>query len=612
MNAIEEILDTSLYDGTPTEILTDYKKQRRKQSKKTKPLQSFKAFDGEAVNGEYCLLASNANYIWSESSISTEDALEFLMREGRGTINVFYSMHYDVINILRDLDDTTIKVLNKTNECFWNGYKISYFPRKILTIIKRGHRSVFYDVSGFWQSSYERAIKKTLDIEDEIISLGKSKRATFTREDKAFLIEYNARECETLVQLCVKLREITTDFNLTSWHGASALSTSVLKKIPSVKINHTRSMEFDAGLCRFIEEGYYGGRIEAFRIGRVEDCSSYDIVSAYPSAMRFIRSIDRIVETDTYEPELAGIYRIDFRMGRSDIPCPFPVRSNGRIFFPQSGITTVTGYELGAFYDDYSKHFPDYHIEIQKGIVSIGSELPLADEVNRLFNIRRDLKANKDAREMAYKLCLNASYGKFAQRVGNPKFNVPFWASQITGHCRSEMLRLAAIAPDSVISFATDSVVYRRLPIPDSDRLKLRIGKNLGNLDNEHNTGIRIIQSGLYAWDDGSEAKVRGFRGLNFEEAYENMARYREHEHNAKFLVGLNPPKSIKHLRGQIIDFPKLMRLESNIKRDYGFRRRIDIRKSHYDSQAWVTVPDVRVRRDKMQPEDTVLDLEEL
>lgn len=559
----------------------------------------FKTFDGEAVNNEYCLLASNTRHIWQNNGpLSTEYMLRFLHNEGQGFINVFYSFHYDVINILRDLDAATIKILNKANECVWGDWHISYFPRKILSLTRQGRRVTFFDISGFWQSSYEKAIEKTLDITDDTISKGKAMRATFTRADKDFIIAYNQRELDTMLDLVNKLAEVCVDFKITSWHGASALSTSVLKRIPSVAINHKLITDLDADTTRFIDSGYYGGRIETNYVGYVPDCVSFDIVSAYPTAMRTIKDIGRLEYVTDYHPETDGIYEITFSLGRADYPCPFPVRSNGRIFFPAAGKTIVTSHEVAAWHSAFSSHFPNGFLRIHRGIISHGNDRPLCSEVDRLFAIRKQLKADKDAREMAYKLALNASYGKLAQRIGTPKFAVPFWAAMITGHCRATMMRLAAVDPSAVVSFATDSIVYKRTKKVTA--YNFDVGKSLGQLESEHECGIRIIQSGLYKWDDKAEAKVRGFRGLDFDAAYENMATYREHEHNARLLVGFNPPKKFLHLRGAIIDYPKLMRLESNVKRDYGFARKRDIRKTHYDSKAWPSVLDVRNYRDKM------------
>lgn len=528
----------------------------------------FRAFDGEAIDQQYCLLATSDQYIYSKSRLSTKECLDFLFRSlGADEVGVFFGMHYDIVNILKDLPESQIESLNEFNTASYKGYEIVYFPRKIFSIKKNKTVRKFYDVWGFYQSSFESAISDQLGIKDEAIKKGKSSRSNFQRKHYREIIRYNALECKYLEQLCDKLAEVTSDFDLKSWHGASAISGSVLAKIPTVKINKLAETELDTDSFSLVREGYYGGRIEALKLGHIEDAVSYDIVSAYPSAMTTLPDLVDFKRHRKYIPNRQGYYHIKYSsiLFGSNAPAPFPQHHKNRLLYPSSCETVITHHELEAFYY-LASLYPDLYrpsdVKIMDAITVPQSISALCVTVQELFAKRKELKAQKDLRQMAYKLALNSMYGKFAQKVGNPKYSVYFWAGLITGHCRGQMLRLAGSAIHNVVMFATDSITFNK-------SVELEESKNLGGLELAHRGSVNVLMSGMYQWSDGNEAKVRGFKGLDFTTAYKAVNETGQYIHKGRMLVGFNPPKLLKPYRGHIIDYPKRLRLDSNIKRDY-------------------------------------------
>lgn len=528
----------------------------------------FKAFDGEAIDNAYCLIACKSKYLYTKTRLSTQECLDFLwMNLHSDEVGVFFGMHYDIVNILKDLDETSLDQLNDYNECYYGGYKLTYFPRKIFIIQKGKSQKRFFDVWGFFQSSFEAALEDHLKIKDETIKGGKKDRATFKRSQWRQIIKYNALECQYLEQLCQHLAEVTKDFNLKSWHGASAISSVILAKLETVKINKSRESELDSESFNLIREGYYGGRIEALKLGHLDDCVSYDIVSAYPSAMLTLPNLTNFKRHSSYIPNRQGYYEIEYssNLFGSNAPAPFPEHYGNRLVYPANCSTTITHHELEAFYYLCKTHPHLYNkkqVRIIAGITVDNTVSDLSATVQQLFNKRKELKAAHDPRQMAYKLALNSAYGKFAQKVGHPKYSVYFWAGLITGHCRAQMLRLSASAINNVVMFATDSITFNApVELPES--------KNLGGLELAHKGSVNVLMSGMYKWTDSPAAKVRGFLGLDFEEAYKAVNESGQYIHNGKMLVGFNPPKLLRPFRGSIVKYPKRLRLDANIKRDY-------------------------------------------
>ena len=528
----------------------------------------FRAFDGEAIDNQYCLIATSDKYLYSKTRLSTDECLDFLFENlASSETGVFFGMHYDVVNILKDLDDTELDQLNDYNETSYHGYKVVYFPRKIFVIQKGKIQKRFYDVWGFFQSSFETAIKEHLKITDSIIKSGKKSRATFKRANWRGIIKYNALECQYLEQLCQHLAEVTKDFNLKSWHGASAISSVILSKLDAVKINKSRETELDSEDFNLIREGYYGGRIEAIKLGHLENCVSYDIVSAYPSAMLTLPNLTDFKTHSRYIANRQGYYEIEYTstLFSSNAPAPFPEHFGNRLFYPANCTTTITHHELEAFYylcDCHPSLYRKHDVKIIRGITVDNTVSDLRETIQSLFNKRKELKSQNDPRQMAYKLALNSAYGKFAQKVGNPKYSVYFWAGLITGHCRAQMLRLSAESINNVVMFATDSITFNApVELPES--------KNLGGLELAHRGSVNVLMSGMYKWEDSPAAKVRGFLGLDFEKAYATVNQKGVYIHNGKMLVGFNPPKLLRPFRGSIIKYPKRLRLDANIKRDY-------------------------------------------
>jgi hypothetical protein len=177
--------------------------------------------------------------------------------------------------------------------------------------------------------------------------------------------------------------------------------------------------------------------------------------------------------------------------------------------------TWVTGWELESAIDEISlAHIVDGYVWMP----AADATNPLAQYVDRMFALKQ-ATPKSDPRYGTYKLLLNALYGKLIQisthanhatgeeeSAAGSLFN-PFWAAQITGHCRAHLHdlehRYSALhsSTDSIITRARDAVT----------------GSGLGDLTEEGRGRWLVIRPRLHFLADyfGTVVKLarHGFRG---------------------------------------------------------------------------------------------------
>lgn len=306
----------------------------------------------------------------------------------------------------------------------------------------------------------------------------------------------------------------------------------------------------------FARKGYYGGRVEPFKKGRIERINIYDVNSLYPYVMRNFKypnpntlhgpsenqPISRIMESE-------GVSEVSIHIPDMRIP-PLPFRYNHKLYFP-------TG-RLRAHWT---------HAELRKSL-KMGCTIyaihwtlwsddtiqPFNDYVDTLYQLRLEYKASNDPREHIIKIMLNSLYGKFGQRQQAgleklvpldewwdaedksgfdfveydgfvyarkpvPTFRQPdyvnlLWASHITGYARLTLLEYMLQFPDQVAYCDTDSVFVNG---------KLETGNKLGQMKLEYaNVDVELIAPKCYQIFDQSgllKTKVRGVPS-RFQEAY--------------------------------------------------------------------------------------------
>ncbi len=530
-----------LYRWKLTNAGQDEKARRRRVSKHKKANRQTKMFiaiDGEGQNRkesfefvtaqketievfphDYVMLSSSQGHTiecWNEGGLSSGQCFNFLLQYAGQGIVVGFSIGYDINKWLKDLDQATLKQLWANGSCEWNSYRIEWLPSKYFRISKNGQTTTAYDVFGFFQKSFIKALKDwKLDVPKEIEE-GKAQRNSFTKKQRAQIKKYNLIECALLVQMMNKVRDamIEADALPTHWHGAGAIASELFKQNRIVEHNAQPNEMY-----KYFTSAYYGGRVQLLKQGEATSVYCHDINSAYPAAMRLLPSaIGEWYDVSGIVNNRYSLYYVEWKLPKKAILSPFPFRHKRAIHWPLEGAGWYWQPEVMAALTHYPKH-----VKVKHGFEFIAEDqnsYPF-QFIQRLYDKRKEfIDCGSDA-QLILKLGINACYGKVAQSIGhgnrNPAFQNYFWAGWITSLTRARIFDLAMSSPNSVISISTDGIVALDKLCEHSK------SKILGCWSVEKANNFFSLQSGVYIFDnDAGEKKIRtrGFspKSINYNE----------------------------------------------------------------------------------------------
>ena len=482
----------------------------------------FIALDGEAAADKYVILAAGdgkgfSRDVRNRQGLDTETCLEFLLNLPRGSnsgarpIYVWFAFDYDVNMILGDIPlrgKNSIEQLyaNPTDGIKWRGYRIRYFRRKILRIARGNRIHTSYDIWGFFQSNFENSLRKWGIESSELIAEGKASRSGFDRWSMRRIAEYNADELARLTMLAEKLRESVNPLHLPiqSWHGPAAFAGAWLQKNKVADYLTPTPEELQDVASR----AYFGGRIDVLGYGVVDPVYHYDIVSAYPSATRYLPDLTKLTwKLHRGKPPTGAIYVADISW---EIPftywAPFPWRDRrGGILWPLAGRGWYWNYEIETALQKYGRS----HFRIHRYFVADGEYVfPFKRLIEEAFEYRKRLKLQNHPSHVAVKLILNSLYGKFAQTVGSGRYYSAIWSGLITSYTRAQ---LAKEISNSVVCVMTDSIW-------SSEPLQVEISDKLGGWEEQEESRLWLAEAGLYCAEsaDGSVSVwQRGFDKKN-------------------------------------------------------------------------------------------------
>lgn len=528
----------------------------------------FVALDGEAIDGRYVLLGTSLDRykLENRSGINTDEALEFLCRLGsnrhlraKSAVFVGFYFSYDLEMIVKDLPDRLKHQLFHNKSVDYNGYRLKAIKKKFFSVRKRSDKMVprkkkdgtiyydyvytngitVFDVSGFWPGySFVKVCKKMLSYTSDELTQGKAGRGAFTWEHYKDVKEYNRLECQLLCKVMDKVYEMLDTQGLVPnrWYGSSAVANTALKKW-NVSSEMRRTIEenmtphiYDALLC-----AYFGGRIEALKLGTFYNVFAYDINSAYPYIISQLWSNKGIwTYTPEYIEEPFSLWHVEFKFPKD---CHFgllPFREkSGAIKFPLRGRGWYWKPEIDAALERYpgSVKFIEgyYHAQPQTTILST--------VIPDLYKRRQLYKEQGNLAEYVLKITLNSLYGKFAQKIGSADYRNFVWAGWITSATRAKLARATFGHEKQVIAFATDGI-YSLVP------LDLPESKDLGGWSFDHYERAHILMSGVYelVGTDKASRKIgeRGFKSIVWEKVLSDLSTKKKSEIEASFFVGFN------------------------------------------------------------------------
>ena len=560
----------------------------------------FRTFDGETLDGVYFLLGNEKNFIYDKDGLSTERCLDFLHSEGQGYKCTVFRLEFDVNYFVRDLPINDIKRFFNTEVVFYKKYKLQYYRNKIFKIWKDGKQVIIYDNYNFFNKSFLKVIDllkiKLTEREKYILQAGKKSRVTsFDTMDLNEVIEYNKTECKINNKICDIIAKLMREsffisngkkINLyvKSFYGSSAIANKFLSKFSGVAEANFNYLFCDKSIKKHIESAYYGGRMEALKVGTFKKCYKYDINSAYPSILNNLRIIKDVKlnhrfnfqsEKDIKKENLyyASVFIFDIEnMGL----LPHRHRT-GLLFFPQSVTGWFYGVELLQVLKYAEKDFID--VTIKKEIkVFLGDKI-FNNQIETIYNLRKELKSKNDIKHYVYKIMLNSIYGKFAQKVGAARFNNFYYAGFITASTRAKLLEAVINNQKDIIFFATDGILSKT-------KLNLPVNDNLGGWEEIKIKKARVILSGVYNLLDYEGNVYSGERGfkLDFNKVFSDILDKGFSEVETQLFIGFvyGLKNHIKYGKEDLLKFKPLIKRiipESNIKRLFA---KIDLQKENH------------------------------
>jgi hypothetical protein len=177
----------------------------------------------------------------------------------------------------------------------------------------------------------------------------------------------------------------------------------------------------DEKVVRLEREAYFGGRVELFRVGKVENVCEIDVNSMYPYVMKTIRVPTKPLYYEK-EPSVeklrrlvsegeAVIARVAVNVPESLDPPPAPWRDprTGKVMFPAGRFETV------LCTPELKLVLP--YVEKVREMVVYCSAHAFKEYVEDLYRKRVEARERGEKPlETLYKLLLNSLYGKFAEK----------------------------------------------------------------------------------------------------------------------------------------------------------------------------------------------------
>jgi len=304
-------------------------------------------------------------------------------------------------------------------------------------------------------------------------------------------------------------------------------------------------------------ESYYGGRTEAFRIGKVK-AEVYDINSLYPFAMietifPDVKHLHKVLDLnvkyllyllDTYE----GLAKVTVRHKETYfgyLPVRMEINKSEKLVFPVGEFTTTVNFnELRFAVDEGVVEILKVHYAIYANPV----ESPFIDFV--LDNYKKRLQSPNELDKTIYKLIMNSLYGRFAMRMKmtttyyddlpysiireleqadkfydlqlfnierndcyliteneqmkNSFFSIPAYSSYITSYARVKLLKaMIANEKNKVCYCDTDSIFLM-------DNFVGNVSDNIGDFKKEPKIVIEIngLKNYIYINGEGKETTV--------------------------------------------------------------------------------------------------------
>ena len=332
------------------------------------------------------------------------------------------NMEYDLLNVFGGDWLGKLCTIQYVNAGF---LKASYNPLKA----KKGGIT-FYDTLRHWAISVEEMGK--------IIGLPKL-------EQNFQSVEYCRRDTEIVWFFVEEMITRYESLNLKLKSTLPAMGLQFLKQFTEIP-----SWPFPSHILEWLRKGYYGGRVEVYRMGPVEGRTNhYDFNSLFPAVMRSAPYPDvnswRVVTDPKFD--LEGMAELTIDIPPMHIP-PLPYHGQGEIIYPYGRIHGVWTYpEIRQALQDGGKI-----VRVEQALEFTKLAKPFESFIDYCYDQRQ--KAQGPFENGFWKLLMNSTYGKFGQKgnlqmiYNDRDFEIEakashanvIWSAYVTSHARVKLL----------------------------------------------------------------------------------------------------------------------------------------------------------------------------
>jgi len=311
---------------------------------------------------------------------SADEAVDYIYNVPIPSCFVAHNLEYDIGNLFK--------------HCNWRYIDNMIYSGKLLKATLVASQHYFINSNSFFYGPLR-------DMGDAI-GLPKLEGNVFNRE-------YNIRDAEIVYRFMTKFqRQINNDLKINLGITIGQLAMSAYRR--NYMSTHTQ-ITYNHPQCL---KAYYGGRVEIFYRGEVENITVCDINSSYPNVMRNEIYPDTTdIEPSTLETCEYGIGKFTVHVPADTFIPPLPYKSeSGRLFFP---VGEFTGWWTYAEMR-YAQSIGVQIIKEHEGHGTNNGIRPFVSFVDDFYNKRLDAKAVKDSfLDLFYKLFQNNLYGKWCQ-----------------------------------------------------------------------------------------------------------------------------------------------------------------------------------------------------
>lgn len=459
----------------------------------------------------------DVDYVEDVNGLSTVACLSWLLRLPANARTCGYFLGYDWTKILVDIPNRDLYRLLRPelralpasegrgfSFVHFRGFRLHYLAGS-MTVERGKRRRVVWDVSKYYQCSFVQAVEAAgVPGARAMVERMKAERGGETwGRDLDAMRAYCVEECRMLADLATRLEAShhAVGIRPPAWYGPGTSAAAVMRKRG---VLDCRGDDLPPKVRDAAERAFFGGRFEHATLGRVEGVTGYDIVSAYPAQTERLPCLAhgrwrwRSVKAPPGDDVRTAVVRYHvppgtFRGTWGALPCRL---RSGSIVFGSGGWTGWT------WLDEWreAQHWGNPRYLGAWEWMQRCDCAPFA-YIRELFDARHN---GSPEEKRIYKYVLNSTFGKLAQRVGNPRFASVAWAGMITSGTRAELLRMMRrLGPESVVGVATDGL-FSTTDVECPER------PDLGEWERKPHGAMWFVRPGIYWAEDDETVRARG------------------------------------------------------------------------------------------------------